>query len=252
MLQALNGVSARGIGAVDARTGATIVPWRTNATFYSGGSSASVLSLSSDGTSIYGGGLQVRGRGRSRGHLQDRSRATARCSGCRTATATSTACRRARRRSTRSATRTTAATTCGWPQPSPWDFNRAIAFTEEATGTLTHDPFAGATPTTASTAAPSLLSWFPRLDVGTFTGKSQAAWTVAGNAHYVVARRRVPAGQQYRPAGSGALRGPADRARRPGTAAQRRAVQAVADRHLAPRHRPGQLPPRTGTVTTAP
>ncbi len=37
-----------------------------------------------------------------------------------------------------------------------------------------------------------MLVWFPRLEVGTATGQNQAAWSVAGNASYVVLGGEFP------------------------------------------------------------
>ena len=43
-------------------------------------------------------------------------------------------------------------------------------------------------------------------------GRARPAWSVTGNAQYVVARRRVPAGERRRPAGPDPVRGPGARA----------------------------------------
>ncbi|MGY3317957.1 PKD repeat protein [Arthrobacter sp. TE12232] len=71
-----------------------------------------------------------------------------------------------------------------FPQAEPWQFNRGIAFSKKATGTVTaeshgYTDFAG-------NPSPSLLTWFPILDAGTFTGQDQGAWTVSGNNDYIV------------------------------------------------------------------
>jgi hypothetical protein len=71
----------------------------------------------------------------------------------------------------------------GFPQTEPWSFNRGIAFSKRATGTLTTESH-GYT-NFAGTPSPSLLNWFPTLNNGTFTGQSQGPWTVTGNADYV-------------------------------------------------------------------
>jgi PKD repeat protein len=71
----------------------------------------------------------------------------------------------------------------GFPQTEPWSFNRGIAFSKKATGTVTTESH-GYT-NFAGNPAPSLLNWFPRLDSGTFTGQNQGPWTVTGNANYV-------------------------------------------------------------------
>lgn len=78
-----------------------------------------------------------------------------------------------------------------FPQTEPtWTFHHALAFGTQATGTITADPhgyfnFAG-------NPRPSLLAWYPEFTVGTFTGQSQAAWTVTGNDDYVVMGGEFP------------------------------------------------------------
>ena len=71
-----------------------------------------------------------------------------------------------------------------FPQAEPWQFNRGIAFSKKATGTVTAESH-GYT-NFAGTPSPSLLNWFPILNAGTFTGQDQGAWTVTGNADYIV------------------------------------------------------------------
>ncbi|MEV5053183.1 PKD domain-containing protein [Arthrobacter sp. LAR12-1-1.1] len=71
-----------------------------------------------------------------------------------------------------------------FPQAEPWQFNRGIAFSKKATGTVTAESH-GYT-NFAGNPAPSLLNWFPILNAGTFTGQDQGAWSVTGNADYIV------------------------------------------------------------------
>ena len=80
----------------------------------------------------------------------------------------------------------------GFPQSDPWAINmrRALAFTVGATGTNNHDEHGyydwyGA-------PAPSMLNWFPEVDAGSFTGKTQGAWSVSGNDEYVVLGGEFP------------------------------------------------------------
>jgi PKD repeat protein len=51
----LNGVSAIGMGAVDAATGATL-PWAANNKIHAGGSAAAITALKADGQRVYGSG----------------------------------------------------------------------------------------------------------------------------------------------------------------------------------------------------
>ncbi|MGY3317956.1 PKD domain-containing protein [Arthrobacter sp. TE12232] len=72
----------------------------------------------------------------------------------------------------------------GYPQTEPWGFQRALAFSKSATGTINRDPLGY--PNWAGLPSPSLLNWFPTLDTGTYTGQNQGAWAVTGNGQYVV------------------------------------------------------------------
>ena len=73
----------------------------------------------------------------------------------------------------------------GFPQTSPkWTFHNSIAFSKAATGTITNDPYGYYN--WAGNPSPSLLDWFPTWTTGTFTGQSQATWSVSGNGKYVV------------------------------------------------------------------
>ena len=75
----------------------------------------------------------------------------------------------------------------GFYQSDPWSTNQkhALAFTTNATGTLNADPLGGYQ-NWAGNQSPSVVSWFPDMTNGTFTGQNQAAWTVTGNGQYVV------------------------------------------------------------------
>ncbi len=72
----------------------------------------------------------------------------------------------------------------GYPQTEPWGFQRGLAFSKAATGTIIRDPLGY--PNWAGLPSPSLLNWFPALDTGTYTGQNQGAWAVTGNGQYVV------------------------------------------------------------------
>ncbi|RKT78480.1 PKD repeat protein [Terracoccus luteus] len=72
----------------------------------------------------------------------------------------------------------------GFPQASPkWDFYHSTATTNDVRGSNTRDIYGY--PDHVGTPRPQFLTFFPRTDVGTFTGKSQAVWNVTGNDRYV-------------------------------------------------------------------
>ncbi|QIS38504.1 PKD domain-containing protein [Clavibacter capsici] len=78
----------------------------------------------------------------------------------------------------------------GFPQTDPWTFQHSIAFSKQATGTATADPYGYHN--WAGTPSPSLLNWFPKYVTGSFTGQGQAAWSVNGNDDYVVVGGEFP------------------------------------------------------------
>jgi hypothetical protein len=72
----------------------------------------------------------------------------------------------------------------GSPELTPRFEHRAQAFTKSVTGTMTRDIYGYYKWT--GLASPSQLNWFPSINAGTFTGIFQGAWTVTGNAQYVL------------------------------------------------------------------
>ncbi|MEV0951854.1 PKD domain-containing protein [Promicromonospora sp. NPDC050249] len=72
----------------------------------------------------------------------------------------------------------------GFPQTDPWSFYHSTAWINEVRGTNTKDIWGY--PDHPGTPRPELMTWYPQTDVGTYTGKSQAVWTVTGNDDYVL------------------------------------------------------------------
>jgi PKD repeat protein len=72
----------------------------------------------------------------------------------------------------------------GFPQTSPWTYYHSTAWTDEVRGTNTKDIYGY--PDHPGTPRPEPLTWYPQTDVGSYSGKNQAVWTVSGNADYVV------------------------------------------------------------------
>ncbi|WAP51166.1 WD40 repeat domain-containing protein [Arthrobacter sp. ATA002] len=186
----LNGSSRPGfgLGAVDTVAGASL-PFPINDVVRNGSNHGSITSLTSDGTFVYGSGytfgrtstlegvFSVRWSDFSTNWIQD-------CHG-------DTYSVYAAEQVVYTAGH---AHYCGniggFPQENPWTFNRALAFSKQATQTVTADPH-GYTSYTG-TPAPSLLTWFPSIIDGTYTGQSQGAWSVAGNSEYVVMGGEFP------------------------------------------------------------
>ena len=180
----INGSSSPGYGVakVNTSTGA-LLPFQINTIVRNGGSTGSITTLASDGVYVYGAGysfgksstlegmFSVKWADDSTNWLED-------CHGDTYAIQPlGDAIYLAGH-----------AHFCGnigaFPQSEPWQFNRGIAFSKQATGTVTaeshgYTDFAG-------NPSPSVLTWFPILNSGTFTGQDQGAWSVSGNADYIV------------------------------------------------------------------
>ncbi len=194
--QNVNGAIADGLAALDATTG-TLLPWAANRIVTDGGlTAAAILSLRTDGKAIYGTGY-VFGNVND-GNLEGTFSADPNTGtlnwieDCHGDTYDSY--------SDGSTVYTVShAHYCGaiggFPQSDPWTTNmkHAVAFTAAATGTLSHDIYAGGTYFDwQGTASPTMLNWFPDVTVGTFTGQTQAAWDVTGNGKYVVMGGEFP------------------------------------------------------------
>jgi PKD repeat protein len=194
----LSGVAAYGLGAVDATTGA-LRTWIANQTVRNYGANSAILGLSTDGTNIYGNGYNFGGPGNLEGAFAaDPNSGAIRwvqdCHGDTYATFPVNG----------------AVYTAGHPhycgnmggfgQTEPWAINmrHAVAFTQQATGTINHETHGY--PDWFGKPSPSMVNWFPDMAVGSYTGQSQAAWTVTGNSQYVLMGGEFPtvngAGQQ--------------------------------------------------------
>ena len=186
----LNGVSSHGMGAVDATTGATL-PWAATAKIDNSGNGASITSLSTDGTNVYGTGYAFE-----TGNFEGSFAADPRtgnlifANDCHGDTYDAAPIG--------SVLYTVShAHDCRWIGAFPESSQRyvnmrhALAFTTYPTTTNTGPDSYGWD--YRGVGASSLLQWFPELSLGRFTGQNQAAWSVAGNSDYVVLGGEFPA-----------------------------------------------------------
>ncbi|HEU5029954.1 MAG TPA: hypothetical protein VFV01_33925 [Spirillospora sp.] len=77
-----------------------------------------------------------------------------------------------------------------FPDTSPQTNHRALSETKAATGTDHAAP--GTNSNYRNQPIPSLLHWFPKLAIGSFTKQYQAAWAVTGNGGYVAMGGEFP------------------------------------------------------------
>lgn len=177
-----NGAPASGLVALDLRSGTTL-PFASSATLRYGGGNSALLTLASDGTSVYGGGYTYGPGGNLEGLFKANwaTGALEWVQDCHGDTYGVFA-------NASGVYQVGHAHYCGnlggWPQPSVWNYQYAMAFSPRAAGTLIHEPLGYAN--WSAHPAPALRPWWPTLSVGTFTGISQAAWTVTGNDRFIV------------------------------------------------------------------
>ncbi len=174
----LNDEPNYGMGALDPVTGATR-PWAATGTVRNAGTDSAIYSLATDGATVYGTGYQYKSGGV--GNLEGSFAADGTTgairwvAGCNGDTYSV--------KPIGGVVYTAGhAHDCsplgGWPQTQPWTYQRAVATTADARGKNQGGTFSGK-------PAPALLNWWPTLEVGTFTGQVQAAWSVTGNDSYV-------------------------------------------------------------------
>jgi PKD repeat protein len=181
----LNGSSnpGYGLGMLDTTTGASL-PMAVNSVVRNGAADAGVTSLASDGTNIYGGGYTFGSGGTLEGTFAAswNGGQTVFINDCHGDTYSIFP---------RGGALYAAGhphycgNIGGFPQTTPdWTFYRGIAFGKQPTGTVMHDPYGYHD--FAGQPNSSLLTWFPSINAGTYTGQVQGPWSVSGNDDYVV------------------------------------------------------------------
>jgi PKD repeat protein len=182
----IDGTAAYGMAALNAGTGA-LLPWAATATIRNAGTASAITSLSSDATQVYGTGYTY-GAG---GNLESTFAAAsdsgkiAWINGCKGDTYDAAPVGGV-------LYSVSHAHDCsmigGHPQTNPWTYQRAMAST---TGPAA-DGRVNASGKFPGWRASELLHWHPTLATGTYTGQTQAAWTVTGNSEYVVLGGEFP------------------------------------------------------------
>lgn len=187
--QTINGSEAYGMGAIDPSSGA-LLPWLTTQAVRNAGPDSAILSLRTDGTDIYGTGYHFGGGGNLEGSFRANGTTgqliwVEDCHGD-----TYDVFPGAEAVYTVSHSHY-CGNVNGFPQTDPWSFSYALAWSKGATGTVSGpDPYGY--PEVTGQPAPSMIGWFPRLTSGTYTGQSQAGWTINGNSQYVVIGGEFP------------------------------------------------------------
>ncbi|RIJ60147.1 PKD domain-containing protein [Clavibacter phaseoli] len=184
----LSGTPTYGLGAVDPSSGAAL-PWAANQKVQNAGKESSITSLFATDDRVYGSGYTFGAGGNLEGAFSaDPNTGVVNwvedCHGdTYSVFATSTVAYVAGHPHY-------CGNIGGFPQTDPWTFQHSIAFSKQATGTATADPFGYHN--WAGTPSPSLLNWFPKYVTGSFTGQGQAAWSVNGNEDFIVVGGEFP------------------------------------------------------------
>jgi len=185
----LSGQSAYGMGSLDASTGA-VLPWAANQTIQDAGNDGGIMGLTSDGTQIMGSGWAF-GAGSSwegtwsadpyTGHINW-------LNDCHGDTYDNFAVGQV----LYSVSHSHDCSPVGaFPDTNPRvRFFRAMAWTTYPTGTNTGPDTYGWNYNGLQDS--TILHWFPTLKIGSYTGQSQAAWSVTGNSNYVALGGEFP------------------------------------------------------------
>lgn len=185
----LNGTSAYGMGALDARTGATR-SWAANQRIRTGGVNGAITSLKSDGSQIYGAGYSFGLDAAFEGTFAaDPTTGAIRwvndCLGD-----TYDVLPVEKVVYTVSHSHDCSAIN-GFPETFPRSrWIKAGAFRTYPTGVIEKKDAYGWD--FRGLAYSGLLHWYPDLEFGTYTNSRQAAWSVSGNADYVVLGGEFP------------------------------------------------------------
>ncbi len=182
-------LSRKGLAAVDATTGA-VLPWAAGNLIQNSGTQAAILSLNVDANAVYGTGYTFGPGGNLEGTFSaEPNTGTIRwiedCHGDHYQSYSNGSIVYAVSHSH----------FCGnigaFPQSTPWIFHPGTAFTAQATGTITRNYLSGYY-NFQGQPSPSMVTWHPDMQVGTFTGQHQAAWAITGSGNYVVVGGEFP------------------------------------------------------------
>ncbi|MBO0879067.1 MAG: PKD domain-containing protein [Mycobacterium sp.] len=185
----INGVPAYGMGSVDAVTGAS-EPWAVNSLLRDAGSNSAMLSLTTDGTNVIGTGYSFSQGGNFEGTFaaDPNTGNLVWMEDCHGDTYSAFA---AHGVVWTVGHQHYCGNDNGWPVWPTWQYRHSVAFTDSVTGVLSPNSQSNYA-SFAGQPAPSIVNHFPDLDIGTYTGQGQAAWTVTGNNDYLVEGGEFP------------------------------------------------------------
>ena len=180
----INGSTATGLAALDPTT-AALLPFAANTVVRNYGSSAAMLSLSTDGSTVYSAGYWFGGTGNFEGVVAADANTgavkwLADCHGDTYDAAPMNG-------NVYAVSHWHHCSNIGaFPDTNPRSaWYRANAMTADATGTVAHNNQGGYYDY-YNQPAPSVVNWFPDMPAGTYTGQSQAGWSTTSNSQYLL------------------------------------------------------------------
>lgn len=179
----VGGAANYGMASVDRATGA-IRPWAINTVVRTAGDNSGITSLASDATAVYGTAFTFGAGGNFEGAFSASPNTGAinwleDCHGDSYGAASAAGAVYVASHAHH------CSAVGGFPEVNPRVSHRGTAFSTAATGTLLNNTQGGYT-NYGGRPSPTMLNWFPDFDIGSYTGQSQAGWTVAGNSQYVL------------------------------------------------------------------
>lgn len=185
----VNGAVARGLAALDAGSGA-LLPFAVNTVVQNYGTTAANVSLKADGSTIYGTGYWFGGTGNFEGvwAADAQTGAVKWLADCHGDTYDSQPMNGAVYSVSH---HHHCENIASFPEQSPRQHVRGNAFTAQATGTVRPNN-QGGYGNFAGYGSPSQINWFPDMQAGSFTGQTQAGWSVEGNADYLAIGGEFP------------------------------------------------------------
>jgi PKD repeat protein len=187
----INGADAYGLAALDAVSGA-LLPWAATATIRNAGTASAITSLHSDATQVYGTGYTFGSGGNLEGTFAAASDTgqLAWINDCKGDSYDSAPIGGVLYWVSHSHN---CGPVGGNPEQSPRAFQRAVATTTAPAANGQVNTYkVGGYPGFVGQRASQLLHWLPTLTAGSYTGQTQAAWTVTGNSDYVVLGGEFP------------------------------------------------------------
>ena len=183
--ETIGGQPAYGMGAVDLTTGA-LLPWAANQVVRNARTSAAILTLSTDGSDVFGAGFTY---GRADGNFEGLFSArgdTGAINWLQDCHGDTYSAVPANGYLYLAAHDHYCGNVGGFPQTENWAVNQrhALSFTNQAAGVHRREPWGYHN--WEGWPAPSMVNWFPEWEIGTYTGQNQAAWSVAANGQYVI------------------------------------------------------------------